>query len=69
MSTANPLPTCAGLNPLRRKLRTGVKMPKKNSKIFLYLPVSLALYGKSLEKRNNPMMKMEIISLKIMNQT
>ena len=49
-----PVPICAGLKNLLRKLHTGKKTLRKKLNIPLYLRFNLSSYGKSLEYKNKP---------------
>lgn len=57
ISTAIPLPTCAGFAIFFRKFKNGLKIPSNKLNAFKYLPVSLFLYGVSLEYKNKPTIK------------
>jgi len=54
ISTAIPLPTCAGLAFFFRKFNKGLNRLSKKLKAFKYLPVNLLLWGNSFEYKNNP---------------
>jgi len=54
ISTAIPFPTCIGSAIFFRKFKNGLNILSKKLKAFKYVPVSLFLYGVSLEYRNKP---------------
>ena len=57
ISTEIPFPTWTGFAIFFKKLRSGINNLSKKLNAFKYLPVNFALYGVSLEYRNNPIIK------------